>query len=85
MINFDRCQIKVSADQYHLTIPRAQIRAHRDNAFFEVDRCFVFICSQAQALFEHFILAYMKHLYENHPVACWPPANRKYLFVIFGK
>ena len=31
---FDTCQNKVSADQYHVTIPRLRIRAHRAHMVF---------------------------------------------------
>ena len=32
----DSCQNKVSADQYHLTVSRAQVSTHRGQVFFEV-------------------------------------------------
>ena len=34
----DSCQNKVSADQYHLTVSRAQVSTHRGQVFFEVIR-----------------------------------------------
>ena len=36
--SIDTCQNKVSADQYHVTISRAQIRTYRGQLFFKVDR-----------------------------------------------
>ena len=37
--SIDTCQSKVSADQYHFTISRAQVTIHRGRVvFFEVDR-----------------------------------------------
>ena len=34
----DSCQNRVSADQYHLTVSRAQVSTHRGQVFFEVIR-----------------------------------------------
>ena len=34
--SIDSCQNRVSADQYHLTVPRAQVSTHRGRVFFEV-------------------------------------------------
>ena len=36
--SIDSCQNKVSADQYHLTVSRAQVSTHRGRVFFEVIR-----------------------------------------------
>ena len=36
--SIDSCQNKVSADQYHLTVSRAQVSTHRGQVFFEVIR-----------------------------------------------
>ena len=36
--SIDSCQNKVSADQYHLTVWRAQVSTHRGRALFEVIR-----------------------------------------------
>ena len=36
--SIDSCQNKVSADQYHLTVSRAQVLTHRGQVFFEVIR-----------------------------------------------
>ena len=38
MWSTDRCQNRESADQYHLTVPRAQVSTHRGRVFFEVIR-----------------------------------------------
>ena len=38
MWSIDSCQNRVSADQYHLTVPRAQVSTHRGRVFFEVIR-----------------------------------------------
>ena len=32
--SIDSCQNRVSADQYHLTVPRAQVSTHRGRIFF---------------------------------------------------
>ena len=34
--SIDSCQNRTSADQYHLTVPRAQVLTHRGRVFFEV-------------------------------------------------
>ena len=36
--SIDSCQNRVSADQYHLTVSRAQVLTHRRQVFFEVIR-----------------------------------------------
>ena len=36
--SIDSCQNRVSADQYHLTVSRAQVSTHRGQVFFEVIR-----------------------------------------------
>ena len=36
--SIDSCQNKVSADQYHLAVSRAQVSTHRGRVFFEVIR-----------------------------------------------
>ena len=36
--SIDSCQNRVSVDQYHLTVPRAQVSPHRGRVFFEVIR-----------------------------------------------
>ena len=36
--SIDSCQNRVSADQYHLTVSRAQVSTHRGRVFFEVIR-----------------------------------------------
>ena len=36
--SIDSCQNRASADQYHLTVPRAQVSTHRGRVFFEVIR-----------------------------------------------
>ena len=36
--SIDSCQNRVSADQYHLTVSRAQVLTHRGQVFFEVIR-----------------------------------------------
>ena len=36
--SIDSCQNKVSADQYHLSVSRAQVSTHRSQVFFEVIR-----------------------------------------------
>ena len=36
--SIDSCQDKVSADQYHLAVSRAQVSTHPGRVFFEVIR-----------------------------------------------
>ena len=36
--SIDSCQNRVSADQYHLAVLRAQVSTHRGRVFFEVNR-----------------------------------------------
>ena len=36
--SIDICQNRVPADQYHLTVSRAQVSTHRGQLFFEVIR-----------------------------------------------
>ena len=51
--SIDSCQNRASADQYHLTVPRAQGSTHRSRVFFEVIRWQItsFKWSQAQVYF----------------------------------
>ena len=51
--SIDSCQNRASADQYHLTVPRAQVSTHRGLVFFEVIRWQItsFKWSQAQVYF----------------------------------
>ena len=34
VVNIDNCQNRVSADQYHVTLSRAQVSTHQDDVFF---------------------------------------------------
>jgi len=36
--SIESCQKRVSADQYHLTVSRAQVLTHRGQVFFEIIR-----------------------------------------------
>ena len=49
--SIDTCQNKVSADQYHVTISRAQVRPYRGQLFWKLtaDPDWLLIGSQAQA------------------------------------
>ena len=60
--SIDSCQNRVSADQYHLTVPRAQVSTHRGRVFFEVIRWQItsFKWSQAQVYF--FPMIHMKYV-----------------------
>ena len=51
--SIDSYQNRASADQYHLTVPRAQVSTHRGRVFFEVIRWQItsFKWSQAQVYF----------------------------------
>ena len=51
--SIDSCQNRISADQYHLTVPRSQVSTHRGRVFFEVIRWQItgFKWSQAQVYF----------------------------------
>ena len=53
LCSLDSCQNRVSADQYHLTLPRAQVSTHRGRVIFEVIRWQItsFKWSQAQVYF----------------------------------
>ena len=39
--SIDTCQNKVSADQYHVTISRAQVAPYRGQLFFKVEIYFI--------------------------------------------
>ena len=47
----DSYQNRAPADQYHLTVPRAQVSTHRGRVFFKVIRWQSFKWSQAQVYF----------------------------------
>ena len=51
--SIDSCQNRVPADQYHLTVSRAQVSTHRGQVFFKLsaDKSLVFKWSQAQVQF----------------------------------
>ena len=55
------CQNRVSADQYHLTVSRAQVTTHPGRVFFKLsaDKLLVFKWSQARV---KFFLIHMKHV-----------------------
>ena len=56
--SIDSYQIKVSADQYHVTISQAQVRTHRGKVFFwswSLTRLWIFVGSRAQ-VFSQFII-----------------------------
>ena len=53
-LSIDSCQNKVSADQYHLTVSRAQVSTHRGRELFlklSADKLLVFKWSQVQVYF----------------------------------
>ena len=52
----DSCQNRVSADQHHLTVSRAQVSTHRDRVFLKLsaDKLLVFRWSQAQIFYTFF-------------------------------
>ena len=52
----DSCQNRVSADQHHLTVSRAQVSTHRDRVFLKLsaDKLLVFRWSQAQVFLYFF-------------------------------
>ena len=62
--SIDSCQNRVSADQYHLTVPRAQVSTHRGRVFFEVIRWQItsFKWSQAQVYFFHWFISNMLYM-----------------------
>ena len=51
--SIDSCQNRVPADQYHLTVSRAQVSTHRGQVFLKLsdDKLLVFKWSQAQVQF----------------------------------
>ena len=55
--SIDSCQNRLSADQYHLNVPRAQVSTHRGRVFFEVIHWQIssFTGSQAQVFYQWFI------------------------------
>ena len=59
--SIDSCQNRVSADQYHLTVSRAQVSTHRGRVFFEVIRWQItsFKWSQAQVYFFQWFISNM--------------------------
>ena len=73
--SIDSCQNRVSADQYHLTVPRAQVSTHRGRVFFEVIRWQItsFKWSQAQIYFFQWFIWNMLCLchYDSAPLRFW--------------
>ena len=67
--SIDSCQNRVSADQYHLTVPRAQVSTHRGRVFFEVIRWQItsFKWSQAQVYFFQWFISNMLCLFHYGP------------------
>ena len=59
--SIDSCQNRASADQYHLTVPRAQGSTHRGRVFFEVIRWQITCLkwSQAQVCFFQWFISNM--------------------------
>ena len=59
--SIDSCQNRVSADQYHLTVSRAQVSTHRGRVFLELsaDKLLLFKWSQAQVCV---LKIYMKYV-----------------------
>ena len=57
--SIDSCQNKVSADQYHLTVSRAQVSTHPGRVFFEVIRWQV---TSFQMIAGSFFKIYMKYV-----------------------
>ena len=67
--SIDGCQNRASADQYHLTISRAQVSTHLDRIFFEVIRWQItsFKWSQAQVYFFQGFISNMLCLCHHGP------------------
>ena len=67
--SIDSCQNRVSADQYHLTVLRAQVSTHRGGVFFEVIRWQItsFKWSQAQVYFFQWFIWNMLCLCHYNP------------------
>ena len=67
--SIDSCQNRISADQYHLTVPRAQVSTHRGRVFFEVIRWQItsFKWSQAQIYFFQWFIWNMLCLCHHGP------------------
>ena len=63
--SIDSCQNRVSADQYHLTLSRAQVFTHRGGVFFEVIRWQV-ISFQMIAGSSLIFLIHVKHVFMCH-------------------
>ena len=68
--SIDSCQNRASADQYHLTVARAQVLTHRGRVFFEVIRWQITSLkwSQAQVYFFHGFISNMLCLCHYGPV-----------------
>ena len=62
--SIDSCQNRASADQYHLTVPRAQGSTHQSRVFFEVIRWQItsFKWPQAQVYFFHWFISNMLYM-----------------------
>ena len=67
--SIDGCQNRASADQYHLTISRAQVSTHLDRIFFEVIRWQItsFKWSRAQVYFFQGFISNMLCLCHHGP------------------
>ena len=74
--SIDSCQNRVPADQYHLTVSRAQVSTHRGQVFFKLsaDKVLIFKWSQAQVLiflihvkYVGFMCCTIKILISNRP------------------
>ena len=59
--SIESCQNRVSADQYHMTVPRAQVSTHLGRVFFEVIRWQItsFKWSQGQVYFFQWFISNM--------------------------
>ena len=60
--SIDSCQNRVSADRYHLTIPRAQVFTHQSRVFFEVIRWQITSFKWSQAPFLFIPMIHMKYV-----------------------
>ena len=71
--SIDSCQNRVSAYQYHLAVPGAQVFTHRGRVFFEVIRWRItsFKWSQAQVYFFQWFIWNMLCLCHYGPALLW--------------
>ena len=88
--SIDSCQNRVPADQYHLTVSRAQVSTHRSQVFFEVIRwqvtSFQMIAGSSLIFLIHmkYVVFYMCHTIKIL-ISNWPRKLKFSQFLQAGK